>query len=178
MRKYRRIRRFTVLVKILSNHSRNSHRDPNEAVLVNTSPNDIEPSQSAPRCSPRSSLSSTTSREPVDRQDPFLRCNASEIHLLFVEIWRDVVAEEREERGNGECFVAVGYDLEIDRMPVVPEGEERGRGINWYHEQDSYDTRKGQHRDRHSEVWERTVFAHTAWYNGSHASILDRKTVE
>lgn len=56
-----------------------------------------------------------------------------------MEIWRDVVAEEREERGNGECFVAVGYDLEIDRMPVVPEGEERGRGINWYHEQDSYD---------------------------------------
>ena len=49
------------------------------------------------------------------------------------------MTQQRKERGDGEGFVTVGDDLEVYSMPIVPEREERGGGINRYHEQDSYD---------------------------------------
>lgn len=139
MCKYRRVRRFTISPKILSYHCRNSHCNTNKTVLVNPSPNNIEPSQTTSRRSPRTPLSTTTFSPPIHRQDPFLRSYASEIHFLFVEIGRDVMAEKRKEGCYGECFVAIGYDLEIYCVPVIPEGEECCCGIDWYHEQDSND---------------------------------------
>ena len=53
------------------------------------------------------------------------------------------MAKESKEGGNCERFVAIGYDFEIDCMPVEPEREEGGNGINRYHEQDADDTVHG-----------------------------------
>jgi hypothetical protein len=98
-----------------------------------------------------------------------------------VEIGSYVVAEERKEGGYGECFVAIGYDLEVYRMPVEPEREERRSSIDWYHEQNSDNTRKVTIRiSMGSEVQQKgkhTVFARTAWYNESHASLSNRETI-
>jgi protein tyrosine phosphatase (PTP) superfamily phosphohydrolase (DUF442 family) len=64
MCKHRRVRGFAVFPKILSNDSCDSHSDTNETVLVNTRPDDIEPSQPTSRRSPSVA---TTMGEPVDR---------------------------------------------------------------------------------------------------------------
>ena len=58
------------------------------------------------------------------------------------------MAEEREEGGDRKSFVAIGYDLEVDRMPVEPEGEEGGNCIYRYHEEDADDTAEGLAAER------------------------------
>ncbi len=93
MRKNGRIRRFTVFIEILGKHGCYCHSDPNEAVLVNTRPNDIEPSQATPWRPRAASIPTTASLEPADWQDPWLWLNTPEIVFLFVEIWRNVVTE-------------------------------------------------------------------------------------
>lgn len=54
------------------------------------------------------------------------------------------MAEEGKEGGNSEGFVAFGYDFEVDRVPVKPEPEEGGSGIDRDHEEDADDAVKGQ----------------------------------
>jgi hypothetical protein len=63
----------------------------------------------------------------------------TEIVLLFVEIRSDVVAEECEERGNGEGFVAVTEDFIVDRVFVVEVREERDCRVDGDHEEDAND---------------------------------------
>ena len=53
------------------------------------------------------------------------------------------MAEERKEGGDRKRFVTIGYYLEVDRMPVEPEGEEGGDCIYGYHEEDADDTIEG-----------------------------------
>ena len=50
------------------------------------------------------------------------------------------MTEECEEGGNRKGFVAIGYDFEVDRMPVKPEGKEGGDCVNRYHKEDADDT--------------------------------------
>lgn len=50
------------------------------------------------------------------------------------------MTEQCEEGGDGEGFVAVAYDLEVDCVPVKVEGEEGGGGVDGDHEEDSDDT--------------------------------------
>lgn len=136
MCKDRRIRRFAVSLEVLSDHSRNSHRNPNKAVLVNASPDDIEPRQARTGCSEQTTAASL---EPTRRPNPRFRLNATEVILLCMEIRRNIMAQQRKEGGNRKGFVAFGHDLEVYRVPVVPEGQERGHGVDGYHEEDSDD---------------------------------------
>jgi hypothetical protein len=43
MRKYRGIGGLAVMTPILGKHSSNRHGDPDEAVLIDSGPNDVEP---------------------------------------------------------------------------------------------------------------------------------------
>jgi len=96
-----------------------------------------------------------------------------------MEIRCDVVAEKGKEGGDRKSFVAIGYDIKIDRMPVKPERKEGGDGVNGYHEENSDDTGRAR-----SVVAERregkniTVSAPMVWYNVAHAWISRRKRIE
>lgn len=58
-------------------------------------------------------------RKPVDWPYPWLDgLHLTEKRLLRVEIRRNIVAEESKKGRNGECFVAVGNDLEVNGVPV------------------------------------------------------------
>lgn len=50
------------------------------------------------------------------------------------------MAEEGEEGGYRKSFVAFGYDLEVYGVPVKPEAEEGGGGVDGDHKKDSDDT--------------------------------------
>lgn len=49
------------------------------------------------------------------------------------------MAEEGEEGGDGEGFITLGNDPEVYGVPVEPEAEEGGNGIDRYHEEDADD---------------------------------------
>lgn len=49
------------------------------------------------------------------------------------------MAEQGKEGGDRKCFVAIGYDFKVDRMPVPPEGKEGGDCVYGYHEQNADD---------------------------------------
>ena len=53
------------------------------------------------------------------------------------------MAEEREEGGYRKGLVAVGYDFEVDRMPVEPERKEGGDCVNGYHKEYADDAVEG-----------------------------------
>jgi hypothetical protein len=118
VRKYRRVRGLAVSTEVLRENRCDSHSDSYETVLINPAPNDIEPRKPTPRCLPRSPLSPTALFEQAHWKDPLFRCNATEIILLVMQIRGNVVAEKGKERGDSEGFVAVGYYLEVDCMPV------------------------------------------------------------
>lgn len=63
----------------------------------------------------------------------------TEIILLLVEVRRDVVAEECEERGNGEGFITVAKDFKVYRVFVVKVREERDCRVDGDHKEDAYD---------------------------------------
>ena len=88
-----------------------------------------------------------------------------------MEVWRDVMAEQRKEGGDRKRFVAVGERLEVYGMPVEPEGEEGGGGVDRDHEEDPNDAAAGQLRRAGKDGAQRTVFAHKAACSGLHASI-------
>jgi hypothetical protein len=95
--KHGRVGGLAVSIKVLRDDSSDGHSHAYEAVLVDTRPDDIEPSQTAPRCPPRTPLSSTALGKPTDRQDPWLCLDATEVGLLVVQVRRNVMAEEGEE---------------------------------------------------------------------------------
>jgi hypothetical protein len=88
------------------------------------------------------------------------------------------VAEERKEGGDRKRFVAIGYDLEVDRMPVEPEGEERGDCVYGYHEEDTDDTIEGSVAEDEGCGATHTVSAPMVSCNALHASILRRMIIE
>ena len=53
------------------------------------------------------------------------------------------MAEESEERGNSEGFIAFRDDLEVYGVPVKPEAEERGSSIDRDHKENADDTMRG-----------------------------------
>jgi hypothetical protein len=140
-----RVRRCTISPKILCDYCSDGHGNANEAVLVNPGPDDVEPGQSTPRCSPATPLSTTAFFKPSHWPDPSLWLKAPEVILLVVEIRRDIVTEEREEGGNRKRFVAFVDDIEVDCVPVEPEGEERGCCVDRNHKEDANDARTCQH---------------------------------
>lgn len=114
------VRTFAITLKILCHDSRNSHGDSDEAIMIYADPDDIEPSETARRCSPRSSLATALSK-PIHWPYPrFYRAHISKEFLLLVQVGRDVVTHKCEEGGDGKSFVAVAENLKVDCMPVVP----------------------------------------------------------
>jgi len=59
--------------------------------------------------------------KPRNRQDPILGCYASEVILLAMQVWSDVMTEEGEEAGNGKGLVAVANDFKVDGVAVEDE---------------------------------------------------------
>jgi hypothetical protein len=88
------------------------------------------------------------------------------------------MAEERKEGGDRKRFVAIGDDLEVDRMPVEPEGEERGDCVYGYHEEDADDTIEGLAAENERCGAKHTVSAPMVLCNVRRASILSRMIVE
>lgn len=83
---------------------------------------DIEPSKPTPRDPPDAPLTPTAFLEPADRKDPIPGHSLSKVGLLTVQVRRYVMAQEGEEAGNCEGFVAVPDDFEVDRVPVEQIG--------------------------------------------------------
>lgn len=80
----------------------------------------IEPSQAASRYAQDTLVFSTsTFLQSKDAPEPVYRGDLTEIILLLVQVRSDVVAEECEERGNGEGFVAVAQNFKVDGVFVV-----------------------------------------------------------
>lgn len=70
----------------------------------------------------------------------------TEVIFLLVQVRSNVVAEECEERGNGESFVAVAEDFKVDGMFVVEVREEGDGRVDGDHEEDANDALdSGQH---------------------------------
>lgn len=57
-----------------------------------------------------------------------------------MEVRGDVVAEKREEGGDGKSFVAVAENAEIDVFLIVKSSEPCDEGIDGDHEEDADDT--------------------------------------
>lgn len=80
----------------------------------------IEPSQAASRYAQEALVFSTsTFLQTKDTPEPVYGGHLTEIILLLVQVRSDVVAEECEERGNGEGLVAVAQDFKVDGVFVV-----------------------------------------------------------
>ncbi|KFY05873.1 hypothetical protein V492_08254, partial [Pseudogymnoascus sp. VKM F-4246] len=101
-------------------------------------PHDIKPGQPAPRGAPDAPLPAAALGEPVHWQHPRLdRVHGAEVVLLAVQRGRGVVAQQREEGGDRECFVAVGDDAEVHAVVVEPEGEEARHGVDGDHDENA-----------------------------------------
>jgi hypothetical protein len=113
------IRAFTIPAKILSQDCGNGHGNPDEAVLIDAYPDNVEPRQSALGSPPRSSLSAAHLAEPIQRHYPWLDgLHEAEIFLLLVQVGCYVGAHQGKEGRDCEGFVAVADDLEVYGMPV------------------------------------------------------------
>jgi hypothetical protein len=134
------VRGLAIKTEILRNHCSNRHRHPDETILVYPQPDNIEPGKTTSRSSPRPSVTTTAFSHPAEGPNPSFWLYASKVILLVVQIRRYVVAKEGEERGYCKSFVAVADDLVVDGLPVEPKGEERGYGVDRYHEENSNDT--------------------------------------
>ena len=120
MRKDGTVGALAVPLKVLRRDGGEGHGDPDEAVVVDAYPYDVEPRQAALWRPPRAPLAAAALRKPVQWPYPAPhRFHEAKIFLLFVEIGRYVVAHEGEERGDGERLIAVAHHLEIDGMPVI-----------------------------------------------------------
>ena len=119
------VRALTVPLEILRDNGGDGHEHPNETVMVDADPVDVEPGQTALRGAPRTPFTAAALPKPIQGPDPGLDgLHEAEVLFLFVEVGGDVVAEEGEERGYGEGLVAVAHDLEVDGMPVIAQREE------------------------------------------------------
>lgn len=93
MAKYGTVRTLTVPVEILRSNSRDSHGDPDKAVLVDADPVNVEPRQAALGGPPGTSLAAAARLEPVEGPHPALdRLHEAEVLLLLVQVGGDVVA--------------------------------------------------------------------------------------
>jgi hypothetical protein len=100
----------------------------------------IEPGQAASRDAQDALFFSTsTFLQAEDAPKPVYRGDLTEIIFLLVQVRSDVVAEECEERGNGEGFVAVAKDLKVDGVFVVEVREEGNGRVDGNHEENAND---------------------------------------
>jgi hypothetical protein len=71
--------------------------------------------------------------------DPFLGGYGPEVDFLLVEVGSNVCAKQAEEGGNGEGFVTISNDFEVDAVVVVVVRKEGNGSIDRDHEEDSND---------------------------------------
>lgn len=62
---------LTVSPVVLSNNRGNSHGDSNEAIMIDTNPDDVEPCEATLGGTPRSTLATAGACEPVNGPDPW-----------------------------------------------------------------------------------------------------------
>lgn len=100
----------------------------------------IEPGQATSRYAQNALLFSTSAfLQTENAPKPVYRRYLTEVVLLLVQVRRNVVAEECEERGNGEGFVAVAKDFKVYRVFVVEVREEGYCRVDGDHKEDAYD---------------------------------------
>ena len=100
----------------------------------------VEPRQPASRLpQPTLVFAARTFLHPCDWPNPVLWLDIPEVFLLFVEIWCDIVAHECKEAGNGESFIAVSQNLEVNGFLVIEIAEKRDNGVDGNHDKDTYD---------------------------------------
>lgn len=146
----------TVSTRSLSDDGHDRHEDANEAVLEDTSPDNlgdamlsiavvgqedewayIEPCQATSWCPPNAGLSSPQFLNPGDRHDPRFGCYGAKVIFLFMEIVGQVMAQQGKEGGDSKSLIAVAEDFEIDAMSVVSVREPGDGGINGNHEENA-----------------------------------------
>lgn len=117
--KHRAIGALAVSVKILQDNCRYGHGHANKAIVIDSNPDDIEPSQAALGYPPNTSLPATALGKPINWQNPLLdRAQLSKEDLLAMQIGGHIMTKECEKGGDGERFVTVGNYLKVDGMPI------------------------------------------------------------
>lgn len=91
----------------------------------------IEPRQTAARVPPCPTLRATPCPllKPIQGPNPRLRLNTAKVVLLAMQVGRDIGAQEGEERGNGEGFVTITDDLEVDGIVIEHDAEPCDDGV-------------------------------------------------
>ena len=72
--------------------------------------------------------------EPIQRPEPRLGLDPTEIILLAMQVGSDVVAQKGEEGGDTEGFVTVAHHLKVDGVTVEEDTEPSDDGVNGDHE--------------------------------------------
>ena len=85
----------------------------------------IEPRQTAARVPPRPTLRTTPCPllKPTQGPNPRLGLNTTKVILLAMQIGRNIGAQKGEERGNGERFVTITQNLEVDGIVIEHDAE-------------------------------------------------------
>lgn len=124
MTENRAVGAFAVSVKVLCDDSGNGHGDADEAVMVNTDPNDVEPSETTPGRAPGPAFTAAALFEQGDREDPlFDAAQIAEVIFLVVELRADVGAQKREKGRNGKGFITVADHLKVYGVPIEADRE-------------------------------------------------------
>jgi hypothetical protein len=129
---------FAVTFEELGDAGDEGEEDANEAVLKDAEPDDIEPGQAALGSAEWTFVLSTgTLLHPGKWPDPIFGDEGPKVFFLVMDVGGNVIADEGEEGGDGEGFVAVAQDFEVDGVAVVEVGEEGDGGVDGDHEQNA-----------------------------------------
>lgn len=96
----------------------------------------VKPRQRAPR-PPKNPLilPTRTLLQPVQRPNPVLRpLPLPEEHLLIMQPRTQIIAHQRKEARNRECFPAVPQNVKVDGFGVEVVAEEGDGGVDGDHE--------------------------------------------
>lgn len=175
---------LAIAVVFVRHNGGDGHGNTNEAVVVDSDPDDVEPGETADGRAPWPPVASAALLEPVERPYPFFDgMQFPEELFLRVEVGRGVLAQQSKEGRNRKGFVAVGNDCKVDGLVVVSQLEEGRGGVDGNHEEDADDAGEVVSAVSRAKipisVWGggqgmRTTSAHPVWCSSGRASILDR----
>lgn len=143
---------------MLCQDGHNRHENSQKTVLEDSNPNNlhsqytsrsklqgdqsyIKPGQPTPGNPPDPIFrASSALLQPRDGPNPLFRLDSAKVVLLAMEIGGDIMAQQREEGGNRERFVAVAHHAIVDSMFVEEDAQPGNKRINRHHQQDPNDT--------------------------------------
>jgi hypothetical protein len=105
--------------------------------LKNSNPYNIKPCQSAPGRSPETCTAARG--KPIKGPNPFQRFDSTEIVLLEMQIFGEIVTKQGKEGSDCERFIAVADDAKIYPILIEPDIQKCHRRINGDHEKNADD---------------------------------------